>query len=486
MGEPFKDETRVVVDEVARTIELHRAQGRPSIQFVRYIAENDLAPAAQGLVDHIERARVVDLYRDDAKALIGEPGTVLIVMHLDRSLARASQTIHDHLQLEGTGDWVLLVSPDDVKAMVDGEFDLWRRRDGFHSWPRTRATHAPGGAGRVEMSESLTADMMKEVIRTLEGEPEDLDELTRQRAFTMSLNLLRQKQFEEARRILMRLIHALKAQGDIQSLATAYVLVGNITFEMNNYRNAIEWYNEAQAFIEKLNDDIKLSDLYHQRGYARFLLGEHKAALDDFRRALTIDEALNDDFRKSLIYRRIGIALDLVGSLDEAEIFFRQAVEIETRLKNEAGIARAYQHLGRVAEKRGDHDGAAEHYERSLEIKRRMNDERGLASLYHQYGNLRFAQEEFRDALTLYRKALVLEERHSDFQSLARTLIQVGLTQEQPQQPKEAVATLRKASTLLTKLNSPIVEKIASLIQDLESRAGDDLHGVFGDLDDEG
>lgn len=484
MNDPFKDETRAVLGEVGRTLELHRAQGHPSVQFVRYIGENDLAPAAQGLLDHLDRARLVDLYRDDVTALIGEPGEALVAMHIDRSLARIDQVIDAHLSAYGRGDWILLVSPDDVKAMVAGEFELWRRRDGFHSWPRSRSVSAPGGAGRVQMSESLTADMMKEVVRTLEGDPKDLDDLTRQRAFTMSLNLLRQKQFEEARRILMRLIHALKNKGDAQSLATAYVLIGNITFEMNNYRNAIEWYNEAQAFIEKLDDDVKLSDLYHQRGYARFLLGEHKSALDDFRRALTIDEALNDDFRKSMIYRRIGVALDLVGSLDEAEIFFKQALELEARLKNEASMARAYQHLGRVAEKRGDHDGAAEQYERSLEIKRRLNDDRGLASLYHQYGNLRFAQDEFHDALTLYRKALVLEEKHSDFQSLARTLLQVGLTLEQLQQPKEAIATLRKASTLLAKLNSPIVEKIATLIRDLEGRAGDDLHGVFGDLDD--
>jgi|GEM_PF-3417196 len=488
-GSP-SDEAREVLDEVGRQIELCRARSSPSVQFVRYIAENDLAPALQAFIDHFPRSKAVDLYRDDVASVLDANIEVCVLSHVDRGLPKLTTQFESWLAAGHRGDWVVLVTPDDVKAMVDSEASLWKRRDGFHSWPRARTWATPGGAmgdagGRPEAGEPLTADVMKAVIRQLEHDPEALDDLTRQRTFTMVMNLLRQRQFEEARRILMRLIHALKLKGDVQSLATAYVLVGNITFEMNNYRNAIEWYDEAQSYIEKLDDDVKLSDLYHQRGYVRFLLGEYKSALDDFRRALTIDEALNDDFRKSLIYRRIGISLDLLGSNDDAESFFKQALELEQRLQNEAGVARAYQHLGRLAEKRGAFDEAAKAYEQSLEIKKRMNDERGLASLYHQYGNLRFNQEEHKEALDLYRKALALEERQSDYQSIARTLLQIGMTQEALQQFKEAVTTLRKACTLLGKLNSPLVEKVTTLIREVEGKLGDDLEGVFGSKEDE-
>ena len=479
------DEARAVLDEVGRQIELCRARGETSVHFVRYISENDLAPALQGFVDHFPRLKCLDLYRDDVAGAFDPSFDIVLLSHIDRSLARLSQQLEEWAASGHRGDWVMLVTPDDVKALVNGEFPLWKRRSGFLSWPRTRSWQTPGGSpqaagARPEAGEPLTADVMKAVIRQLEHDPESLDDLGKQRAFTMVMNMLRQRQFEESRRVLMRLIHALKLKGDVQSLATAYVLVGNITFEMNNYRNAIEWYDEAQSYIEKLDDDVKLSDLYHQRGYVRFLLGEYKPSLDDFRRALTIDEALNDDFRKSLIYRRIGISLDLLGSNDEAENFFRQALALEQRLQNEAGVARVYQHLGRLAEKRGSFPEAAEAYERSLEIKKRMNDERGLASLYHQYGNLRFNQEEHKDALDLYRRALALEERQTDYQSIARTLLQIGMTQEALQQYKEAATTLRKASTLLGKLNSPLVEKVNTLVREVEGKLGDDLSGVFG------
>ncbi len=479
------DETRAVLDDVGRQIELCRARNAVSLQFVRYISENDLAPAIQAFLEHLPGAKALDLYRDDPAAACDPSKSTLILTHVDRVMPRLEGLLDPHVAAGHRCDWVLLITPDDVKAMVDAESGLWKRRDGFHSWPRTRTWQSPGGStslsgGRPEPAEPLSADAMKAVLRQLEHDPENLDDQTKQRAFTIVMNLLRQRQFEESRRILMRLIQALKTRGDVQSLATAYVLVGNITFEMHNYRNAVEWYDEAQSYIEKLDDDIKLSDLYHQRGYARFLLGEYKTALDDFRRALTVDEALNDDFRKSLIYRRIGISLDLVGSNDEAESFFRQALELENRLKNEPGVARVYQHLGRLAEKRGAYEDAAQLYERSLEIKKRMNDERGLASLYHQYGNLRFNQEEFTDALDLYRKSLALEERQSDYQSIARTLLQIGMTQEALQQFKDAVGTLRKASTLLGKLNSPLVEKVNTLIREVSAKSGDDLAGVFG------
>jgi tetratricopeptide (TPR) repeat protein len=492
MGGTSSDEARAVLDEVGRQVELGRAGGKTSLHFVRYISENDLAPAQQGFVDHFPRLKALDLYRDDPSGACDPEYDLFLLSHIDRCLTKLDGLLTDYLAAGNRGDWVLLVTPDDVKAMVDNDSGLWKRRSGFHSWPRTRtwqtpggSTQAGGGAGGGATGEPLTADVMKAVVRQLEHDPENLDDLTKQRAFTMVMNMLRQRQFEESRRVLMRLIHALKIKGDAQGLATAYVLVGNITFEMNNYRNAIEWYDEAQAYIEKLDDDVKLSDLYHQRGYVRFLLGEYKASLDDFRRALTVDEALNDDFRKSLIYRRIGISLDLLGSNDEAENFFRQALGLEQRLQNEAGVARVYQHLGRLAEKRGNFADAADAYERSLEIKKRMNDERGLASLYHQYGNLRFNQEEYRDALELYRKSLALEERQSDYQSIARTLLQIGMTQEALQQFKEATTTLRKASTLLGKLNSPLVEKVNNLIREVESRQGDDLAGVFGSREDE-
>ena len=482
MGRQRADDERAVLEEVGREMQLSQSRNEASLHFVRYIAENDLAPASQAFRETFPEAKVLDLYRDEVQELRDPGPRTWMISHIDQKLTKFDDVLCEELSGGGGASYIVLVTPEDVKALVDNEYGLWKRRSGFHSWPRAKTAPGPGDAARGLQggrSEQLTADGMREVVRLLEHEPEKLDDVTKQRAFTMVLNLLRKKQLEDARRILMRFINALKMQGDVQSLATAYLLVGNITFEMNNYRNAIEWYNEAQSFIEKLDDDIKLSDLYHQRGYTLFLLGDYKGSLDDFRRALTIDEALDDDFRKSLTYRRIGIALDLVGSSDDAVSFFEQALVLEQRQENDAGLARVYQHLGRLAEKREDYEQAGTYYEQSLEIKERMNDNRGLASLYHQYGNLRFNREEYKDGLELYRKSLVIEEKLGDYQSLARTLVQIGLTQDRMQHVNEAVQTLRKASKLLTKLNSPLVEKVNELITEFSARSSEDLDGVF-------
>jgi tetratricopeptide (TPR) repeat protein len=483
MAQQRSEEERAVLDDIGREMQLCQSRSEASLQFVRYIAENDLAPAIQALQDTFpDSTKALDLYRDEVEALKDPEVNTWLISHIDQKLAKLDTLLSEELSGGGGASYLVLVTPDDVKALVDHEYALWKRRNGFHSWPRARSAPNAGGATRGlhgGRTEPLTADGMREVVRLLEHEPENLDDVTKQRAFTMVLNLLRKKKLEDARRILMRFINALKMQGDIQSLATSYLLVGNITFEMNNYRNAIEWYNEAQSFIEKLDDDVKLSDLYHQRGYTLFLLGDYKTALDDFRRALTIDEALDDDFRKSLIYRRIGVALDLIGSSDDAISFFEQALVLEQRQQNDAGLARVYQHLGRLAEKKDDYEKAGTYYEQSLEIKERMNDNRGLASLYHQYGNLRFNREQYSEALELYRKSLVIEEKLADYQSLGRTLVQIGLTQDRMQHVNEAVATLQKASKLLTKLNSPLVGKVNELITEFSARKSEDLDGVF-------
>jgi tetratricopeptide (TPR) repeat protein len=469
-------EVRSVLDALAQQVETGRVRGEGSIQFVRYMAENDLLSALVTIQDALNEAHPVDLYKEDLGVIDPRDGRTYLVYHIDRSQTRLDGFFERSLKEGLRSELVVMVTPDEVKALVDADAKGWKRRQGFHSWPRgkRRPMRQPGAA-----NEPVTPEARIEVVRILEHEPERMDDGVKQRAFTLVLNLLRQGHREDARKTLMRLIAALKLQDDVLSLAAAYMLVGNVTFETNDYRQALEWYDQAQSYVEKTADQVKLSDLHHQRGYTRFLLGDYKASLEDFMKAARIDETLDDDFRRALIYRRLGVALDMAGREAQAEEYFKKALTLEETLKNDAGISRIYQHLGRLAEKKADFDGAAAYYDRSLEIKTRKQDTRGLASLYHQYGNMRFNQEKYAEALELYRKSLGIEEGLQDFQSIGRTMVQIGIVQEQLHRFHDASATLRKAHAVLARLNSPMAEKIAQMVKELDGKLAEDLDGVF-------
>jgi len=476
-------EVRDVLEALGRQVEAGRVRGEGSIQFVRYMAENDLLSALVTIQDALNEAHPVDLYKEDLAVIDPGGGRTYLLYHIDRTQTRLDAFFEKALKEGLRSELIVMVTPEEVKALVNADAKGWKRRQGFHSWPREkrRPQRKPGAGG----NEPLTPEARIELERLLEHEPERLDEPLKQRAFTLVLNLLRQGHREDARKTLMRLIAALKLQNDILSLAAAYMLVGNVTFETNDYRQALEWYDQAQAYVEKTSDNVKLSDLHHQRGYTRFLLGDYKASLEDFMKAARIDETLGDDFRQALIFRRLGVALDMAGREAQAEEYFKKALSLEETLKNEAGISRIYQHLGRLAEKKANFDGAAAYYDRSLEIKTRKQDSRGLASLYHQYGNMRFNQEKYAEALELYRKALGLEEGLQDFQSIGRTMVQIGIVQEQLQRFHDASATLRKAHAVLARLNSPMADKIGHMVRELDGKLAEDLDGVFGQAGDE-
>lgn len=466
--EQIAQERQALLAETQLALESSRANDETSLVFVRYIRESEFPKALEMLEEQFPEATVINLYQAQVAEIGAVPEGFYILANIDRSLARLDQLVSERLGGEMRNDFIMLVRPEDIKMLADGEYTMWKRRKGFHSWPADPPKrHDPS---QRRSTDAPPKETVSALLRKLDNEPDELTELMKQQLFNVCLNLMRQQRMEDARKILVKLTEPLKDSGDLRGLSTAYMLVGNIAFESNRYTTAIEWYDEAEGYILKIEDDLRLSDLYHQRGYTLFLLGDYRKALDDFRRALAIDEQLEDDFRRSLIYRRIGITLELSGLLKQARTFYEQALQLEEKMQNDAGLSRIYQHMGRLAEREEDYQRAEAYYQQSLEIKGRIDDARGLASLYHQLGNLYYTLDDHTAALSHYNSALEIEKKQGDHQSAARTMMQIGLVEERQGRYENALSILRKARGVLTRLESPLAGGCSKVIAEVEAK----------------
>lgn len=473
-------ERRRAISELIEDIERARREPgdeqRARLQFIRCVDERLFPEVFTTLRGRITGSAVVDLGRSEVGELFNEEAGFIIAHGLRKNIEEMERALEAEEPRVGKArrDLCFLLTLDELSALIDGEVSFWRRRAGFHAWPAAERAVAAGrpqdGAGAAGATEEVTVETVQASLRDARVEPSRLDTRTKEQAFTIVINLMRAKRAPDARVMLIDLTEVLKQQGDLLSLATAYMLLGNIDFESRELGQALEWYDAAEPYVTRVNDEVKVSDLHHQRGYTHFLKGDLRAAINDFRRALPIDERLGDDFRRALIYRRIGIALEMLNFNTEAEKLFLHALELEDRMGNKAGIARASNHLARLAEKEKDIGRAVQFHARAVQVMEEMNDKRGLASAYHQHANLRFANGELDMALGLYRRALTIEKENKDPQSVARILTQIALVFEKKGEFSQAVGVLKTVVAILRRLHSPLLPNVERILRGLEKR----------------
>ncbi|MBS1538916.1 MAG: tetratricopeptide repeat protein [Bacteroidetes bacterium] len=166
----------------------------------------------------------------------------------------------------------------------------------------------------------------------------------------------------------------------------AWKILGNIALSGSNYTQALDFYGNALAICEFLNDNsnaakitMGIGDVY--RGIFNFT-----KALNYYEKALSLHEELGDKRGTANTIGNMGIMYKDLCSNDKALECYTKALAIHEELGDESGAARVTGNIGNVYSNLEMYDKALEYYTKALAIHEELGDESGAARVTGNIG----------------------------------------------------------------------------------------------------
>jgi len=286
---------------------------------------------------------------------------------------------------------------------------------------------------------------------------------------------------------------ALKMAGEDDLQIRAQVLTHNglICYQQSQFEEALKFYDQAQAIVQKINDrklHVKLiSDIaiiqYHQ--------GNIKIAVTGFNKSLQLANELKDptlvseatinlgivytdqmDYERArkcyervieyykqnkeyedlmICYRNLGNVYYMMEKYAEAIDLYQKSLDLAKELDNKQGIAKGNHNIGEVYMLIGDYVHADAAFIRSLKIKETIGDKASIATSYRSLGDLHFTEKNFFKSIDFYQKALQIDDKLQLVKDLSKDYVGISVSYGECKQLTKAIVYCKKAVKLAEK-----------------------------------
>lgn len=213
--------------------------------------------------------------------------------------------------------------------------------------------------------------------------------------------------------------------------------IGNVYLNQNNYKWAVDQFNQALTLIENHDiDSISLGKTLIYLGIANNGMKRFGEALEFYREALGIYNNLSGlDVSTSIadIYNNMGITYENMGVTYENKKDIKKALQyyetsLNMRISTYGGdhekIAASYSNIASVYTFMGEYEQAINYYLKSVDIyKKSKRNYLDVALIYNNLGATYYDMDDFEKALTFFEKALdimqiFLPDDHPDRKTL--------------------------------------------------------------------
>ena len=175
-------------------------------------------------------------------------------------------------------------------------------------------------------------------------------------------------------------------------LTEAYNTLGINQDKLGNYSLALDYFHNALAISEGVNDK-NTSSIYNNIGSIYLKLKAFKLAKNYNIKALNLYKEINDSLGMTTSYNNIGNLLLLhEKKLDSALLNYHTALTIALLIEDTLAIAFSYSNIGVVHNQLGNQDSALFYYNKSLQICKATNDWNGLSNIYSNIGQIYLSQ----------------------------------------------------------------------------------------------
>lgn len=179
-------------------------------------------------------------------------------------------------------------------------------------------------------------------------------------------------------------------------------LIGASYHLQANYMKALDYYSKALDIALKINDSMRLGNIYNNIGNVNLKTGNYNNALGMYLKAASIYESLNEVRNKSSSHNNLGLLYLDIANYQKANIQFRKALAGFQAYNDSIGIAATLSNLGALKRKTGDFDSAIYFHERAISIDIKTGNKYGLCVGSQEYAESLLDLNEIDKAIEYY------------------------------------------------------------------------------------
>ena len=247
----------------------------------------------------------------------------------------------------------------------------------------------------------------------------------------------------------------------------AYIRLGNLSNDANDFEKAIQYFFEAQSIAEKLKNNKVLAIAKRNIGLSYMKLDENKTAQKYLLSSLKLYEKDKDSAGIANVTISLGNVYKDLGLFDEAEKYYFISLELSKKQNNQRLLAGLYNNLGNLERRRGNKEEALDYFLKATEMNKKSGNKLWLSFNYNNIGNTYSDLKKYHKAIEFYKLSNELKYELNDslslmtgFQGLSDAYLGIN-------DYKNAFHYLKKYIELKDTLN--IVNQ-ANMLKDFEAR----------------
>lgn len=331
-----------------------------------------------------------------------------------------------------------------------------------------------------------------QIIALREATALDKDQAAAQLAFDEAGKLMSQQTAAAKRSAIEKYQMALpifQAADNTYRRAMTLLSIGIACFSLNDYRKALEYFNETLALSIKIGDqrleagtetylggtleilgDVSKA-LEHQQQALKLArargpriaegnalsnigkiyndLADWPKALEYYSEALPVFKSLNLTQNEAITLNNIGIAYYESGEQQKALDYLQQSLPLLRSVKNRNAEAYTLLNIGRAYRRLGDFEKALASYSQAQAIQRETGNQAQAGETLDEIGATYAAVGQYEKALTHHRQALAIQRAIGNVRREALVLNNLGEAYNQLDQLEKAVAQFSPALATL-------------------------------------
>lgn len=246
----------------------------------------------------------------------------------------------------------------------------------------------------------------------------------------------------------------------------------NAANQLVNDRQYIDAIKKYQEFIQAeqtgTDPDLeKISVSLNNIGICYLLLNNYREAIQWFEKALEEDRKTGIIENIATRYSNLGLAYKKLGTYDRAAEYYKRAMTLDLERRDTQNIAKSYNNLGSIYDSWGKYDTAIFYNDRSLKLKELLKDSAGMAITLNNIGVMYKSWDKYNSAIEYFEEALKIDRSLGKVQEIPKRLNNLGLTYNLQKQYNKALGIFKEALDMASEQNNQ--ELIASIYSNMGS-----------------
>ncbi|MHC1776136.1 MAG: tetratricopeptide repeat protein [Lentimicrobium sp.] len=231
----------------------------------------------------------------------------------------------------------------------------------------------------------------------------------------------------EALKMANEALELSNVKGNKAEKATALKNLGIAHYYLSNYRQSLEYYEQALVIYKQIKDDDGIGSTLNNSGLILETQGDYSGALKRYMEASALFSKTEEKNEKlALSYTNLGNAYYTLGRFDKALDYLSQALKIHEKTGDSTGLSKSYNNIGNIFLSLKDYKVAAGYYHKAEYINKRQNNLKSLSTSYNNLGIAMQGMGNIKEALDYNRLSIETARRVNDQGGIISSLLNIG------------------------------------------------------------